>query len=71
MGSITVADPKQGGELLDRITMLRRQSAMDMGILVPAIRVRDNVQLSANEYMVKLRGIEVARARRSWTSIWQ
>ncbi len=61
-GLIPLADPKQGGELLERITMLRKQAAMDMGVLVPAIRVRDNVQLGANEYVVKLRGVEVARA---------
>ncbi|MHB9037016.1 MAG: flagellar biosynthesis protein FlhA [Armatimonadota bacterium] len=60
-GLIPLADPKQGGELLDRITMIRRQSAMDMGVLVPAIRVRDNVQYGANEYVLKLRGTEVAR----------
>jgi flagellar biosynthesis protein FlhA len=60
-GLIPLADPKQGGELLDRITLLRRQAAMDMGILVPAIRVRDNVQLGPNEYVAKLRGIEIAR----------
>ncbi len=60
-GLIPLADPKQGGDLLDRITAIRRQAAMDMGVLVPAIRVRDNVQLGANEYVVKLRGIETAR----------
>ncbi|MCE5198774.1 MAG: flagellar biosynthesis protein FlhA [Armatimonadota bacterium] len=60
-GLIPMADPKQGGELLDRITMVRRQSVIDMGMLVPAIRVRDNVQLSPNEYVLKLRGIDVAR----------
>jgi len=61
-GLIPLADPKQGGELLERITLLRKQAAMDMGVLVPAIRVRDNVQLGANEYVVKLRGVEVARS---------
>ena len=60
-GLIPLADPKQGGDLLDRITTIRRQAAMDMGVLVPAIRVRDNVQLGSNEYVVKLRGIETAR----------
>ncbi len=60
-GLIPLADPKQGGELLERITMLRKQAAVDMGMLVPAIRVRDNVQLGANDYVVKLRGVEVAR----------
>ena len=60
-GLIPIADPKQGGTLLDRITMVRKQSAIDMGMLVPAIRVRDNVQSGANEYVVKLRGIDIAR----------
>lgn len=60
-GLIPLADPKQGGELLDRITMIRRQAATDMGMLVPAIRVRDNVQLGANEYVLKLRSIELAQ----------
>lgn len=60
-GLIPLADPKQGGDLLDRITTIRRQAATDMGILVPAIRVRDNVQIGSNEYVVKLRGIETAR----------
>ena len=61
-GLIPIADPKQGGELLERITLLRKQAAIEMGVLVPAIRVRDNVQLGANEYVVKLRGVEIARA---------
>jgi flagellar biosynthesis protein FlhA len=60
-GLIPMADPKQSGELLDRITFLRKQAALDLGILVPAIRVRDNVQLGANDYVVKLRGVEIAR----------
>lgn len=60
-GLIPLADPKQGGELLERITLLRKQAAMDKGVLVPAIRVRDNVQLTPNQYVVKLRGIEVAQ----------
>ncbi|MGI6296165.1 MAG: flagellar biosynthesis protein FlhA [Armatimonadota bacterium] len=60
-GLIPLADPKQGGDLLDRITMIRRQAAMEMGVLVPAIRVRDNVQLGSNEYVVRLRGTETAR----------
>ena len=60
-GLIPLADPNQGGELLERITMLRKQAAIDMGILVPAIRVRDNVQIGSNEYVVKLRGTEIAR----------
>ena len=60
-GLIPLADPKQGGDLLDRITAVRRQAALDLGLLVPAIRVRDNMQLKPNTYTVKLRGIEIAR----------
>ncbi len=59
-GLVPLADPKQGGELLERITMVRRQAAMDIGLIVPAIRVRDNVQLGPNQYCVKLRGVQVA-----------
>jgi flagellar biosynthesis protein FlhA len=60
-GLIPLADPKQGGELLERITLLRKQAALELGLVVPAIRVRDNVQLGANEYVVKLRGVEISR----------
>jgi len=60
-GLIPLADPKQGGDLLDRITAVRRQAALDLGMLVPAIRVRDNMQLKPNTYVVKLRGVELAR----------
>ncbi len=60
-GLIPLADPRQGGELLERITLLRKQAALELGIVVPAIRVRDNVQLGANEYVVKLRGVEISR----------
>ena len=59
-GLIPLADPKQGGDLLDRITAVRRQTATELGLLVPAIRVRDNMQLKPNCYSVKLRGIEIA-----------
>ncbi len=60
-GLIPLADPKQGGDLLERITMIRRQIAADLGFLVPAVRVRDNVQLGSNKYAIKLRGVEVVR----------
>ncbi len=59
-GLIPLADPKQGGDLLERITAVRRQTATELGLLVPAIRVRDNMQLKPNSYSVKLRGIEIA-----------
>jgi len=59
-GLIPLADARQGGDLLERITAVRRQAAADLGLLVPAIRVRDNMQLKPNAYRVKLRGVEVA-----------
>jgi len=62
-GIIPLADAKQGGDLLDRITAVRRHAALDMGFLVPAIRVRDNMQLKPNDYCIKLRGIEVSRGQ--------
>lgn len=62
-GIIPLADAKQGGDLLDRITAVRRHAALDMGFLVPAIRVRDNMQLRPNDYCIKLRGIEVSRGQ--------
>jgi flagellar biosynthesis protein FlhA len=62
-GLIPLVDPNQGGELLERVTMIRRQVALDMGLVVPPIRIRDNMQLEPNEYSIKLRGTEVARGR--------
>ena len=59
-GLIPLVDPAQGGDLLDRISMLRRQLATEMGIVVPPVRIRDNVELGANAYVVKLRGNGVA-----------
>jgi len=60
-GLIALADRKQGGDLLDRITSLRRQLASDAGLVIPAVRVRDNLQLKPVEYCIKLKGVEVAR----------
>jgi flagellar biosynthesis protein FlhA len=60
-GLIPLADTQQGGDLLDRVIMIRRQCAIEMGIIVPVIRIRDNVQLKANEYVIKIKGDEVAR----------
>lgn len=59
-GLISLADPKQGGDMLERITAVRRQAAVEMGLLVPPIRVRDNMQIKPNMYRIKLRGIEIA-----------
>ncbi len=58
---IPLVDANQGGDLLERITMLRRQIATEMGIIVPPIRIRDNIQLKSSEYIVKIKGIEVGQ----------
>jgi flagellar biosynthesis protein FlhA len=59
---VSLADPKQGGDLLDRITAVRRQVATELGFLVPPIRVRDNVRLRGNQYSVRLRALEIGGA---------
>jgi flagellar biosynthesis protein FlhA len=60
-GLISLVDVNQGGDLLERITMLRRQCATEIGVIVPPIRIRDNIQLKANQYVVKIKGIEVGQ----------
>lgn len=60
-GVIPLADVNQGGDLLDRVVMIRRQLALELGMIVPIIRLRDNIQLSPNEYQIKIKGVEVAR----------
>lgn len=55
---ISMVEEKQGGNLLDRITSLRKQLASELGIIIPSVRIRDNVQLDANRYIIKMRGIE-------------
>ena len=59
-GLIPLADVSSGGDLLDRIAAVRRQCAVDMGIIVQPIRIRDNLQLATNEYSIKLKGTVVA-----------
>ncbi|MFP4973898.1 flagellar biosynthesis protein FlhA [Paenibacillus sp. CN-4] len=58
-GLIPLADTQQGGDLLDRIIMIRRQCALEMGLVVPVIRIRDNIQLKPNEYVIKIKGNNV------------
>ncbi len=57
---IPLADVNQGGDLLDRVVMIRRQIALELGMVVPIIRLRDNIQLGPNQYRIKIKGIEVA-----------
>jgi len=60
---IPLVDSEQGGDMLDRITMIRRQCALELGIVVPVIRIRDNLQLPPNSYIIKIKGIEVGRGQ--------
>ncbi|MDI6799706.1 MAG: flagellar biosynthesis protein FlhA [Actinomycetota bacterium] len=60
-GLIPLVDPDQGGELLDRITLMRKQIAMDLGYIVSPIRIRDNIQLGSHDYVIKIRGVEMTR----------
>jgi flagellar biosynthesis protein FlhA len=60
-GLIPLADANQGGDLLDRVVMIRRQLAIELGLIVPVIRIRDNIQLQPNEYSIKIRGNEVTK----------
>ncbi|WP_078413248.1 flagellar biosynthesis protein FlhA [Priestia abyssalis] len=60
-GLIPLADTNQGGDLLDRIVMIRRQLALELGIVIPVVRIRDNIQLQPNEYRLKIKGNEMAR----------
>ncbi len=59
-GIISMVDTSQGGDLLDRVVMIRRQCALDLGIIVPVVRLRDNIQLKNNQYSIKIKGLEVA-----------
>jgi len=59
-GLVRLVDTAQGGDLLERVTMIRRQIATELGVIVPPIRIRDNMQLDPNQYRVKIRGVEVA-----------
>ncbi len=58
-GLIRLVDRKQGGDLLDRITNMRRQVAQELGIVVPPIRIRDDIQLQPNVFQVKLKGLQI------------
>lgn len=59
-GIIPLADVNQGGDLLDRVVMIRRQIALELGTVVPIIRLRDNIQLNPNQYIIKIKGIQVS-----------
>lgn len=58
---IPLVDANQGGDLLNRITLIRRQIAIDLGLVVPPIRIRDNIQLQPSSYVFKIKGVEFAQ----------
>ncbi len=60
-GLIPLVDAAQGGDLLDRVVMIRRQLALELGIVIPVVRIRDNIQLQPNEYRIKIKGNEMAK----------
>lgn len=60
-GLIKLVDASQGGDLLERVQLIRRQMALDYGMVVPPIRIRDNMQLEPNEYVIKIKGTPVAK----------
>jgi len=60
-GLVKLVDTTKGGDLLERISLIRRQIAIDVGIIVPPVRIRDNMQLGPNEYIIKIKGQSVAR----------
>ncbi len=64
-GLTRLADPRVGGDLSERITATRRQIALDLGFVMPTVRIRDSVHLQNNEYVIKVRGEEVARSTSS------
>ncbi|MGL4818682.1 MAG: flagellar biosynthesis protein FlhA [Bacilli bacterium] len=59
-GLIPLADAAQGGDLLDRIVMIRRQLALELGLIIPVVRIRDNISLQPNEYRLKIKGNDIA-----------
>ena len=59
-GIIPLADANQGGDLLDRVVMIRRHVALELGAVIPMIRLRDNIQLNPNQYIIKIKGIQVS-----------
>lgn len=62
-GLTRLADPKVGGDLTERVTATRRQIALELGFVMPTVRIRDSVHLANDEYVIKVRGEEVGRAR--------
>ena len=62
-GLISLVDANQGGDLLDGVILIRRQIAIELGIVVPPVRIRDNMQLEPNKYLIKLKGVVMAEGK--------
>jgi len=60
-GLVNIVDAEQNGDLLERITHIRKQFALDWGVIVPSIRIKDDLELRPGEYVIKMKGIEIAR----------
>lgn len=60
-GLISIVDAEQNGELLERITHIRKQFALDMGVIIPPLRIRDNLQLKPGEYVIQLKGVVIGQ----------
>ncbi len=60
-GIVSIVDAEQNGDLLERISHIRKQFAMDWGIIIPSVRIKDNLELKPGGYSIKLKGIEIAR----------
>ena len=68
---IPLADEGNGGNFIDRVVMFRKQMALDMGFVIPSVRIKDSGQLNPNQkYSILLKGEEVARGTYSWTITW-
>ncbi len=62
VGLIRLADPKRGGDLLERVQRVRQNVAAEIGIIMPKVRIRDNVRLDQNQYRIKIADMAVAEA---------
>ncbi len=61
VGLIPMVDTNQGGDLLERVSTIRKELAIELGIIIPPVRIRDNVELESNTYRIKINGVEVGR----------
>ncbi len=70
-GLISLVDEGQGGDLFVRITNMRKQLAVDLGVIIPPVRVRDNLQLDSSHYVIKIRGTWSPAENCCWTGTWR